>query len=509
MDLALIHKVTVELENDIVGGLISKIFQPLPRELALKIFIPGRGDRRLVLSADPRLGRIHLTKLRTPNPPRPPRFCAYLRAHLVNARIVKVSCANDDRIVTISCEARSQESRLKIDLILELLGRDSNIILVDADRGEIMDCLHHLPNKIDHNRVVLPGTKYAAPPPNPNLFVAKTSKLRPAEICASCLSDEEQSSCQGSVKKKPDDHDEAISFNDCVDNLYSNLLIDSLLENFRRKIAKPIRMRIRGLANRARKIENDKQRLGKYIEQARLGELVKTALGSLRKGLSYIDVTDWENGTTVRVQLDPALDPVSNMRKFFAHSAKGKRGIHITEERLAQTMEEKLALGELLYFIEEAETQEELESLSIEVNQIAHLFQSAVKRERHEPTKQRKLAQSYLEEMSPSGFKVFIGKNSGGNDFIIRTKSQDGAMWFHVKDAPGSHVVLLSGLDQIPQESDTAFAAILAGRHSKMKNARKVEVMYTDAKHVSRVRGGLLGQVRIKKYKSIIVDLEG
>ena len=61
MDLALIQKVTVELENEIVGGLISKIFQPLPRELALKIFIPGRGDRRLMLSADPKLGRIHLT----------------------------------------------------------------------------------------------------------------------------------------------------------------------------------------------------------------------------------------------------------------------------------------------------------------------------------------------------------------------------------------------------------------------------------------------------------------
>ncbi|MGP8281687.1 MAG: NFACT family protein [Desulfomonilaceae bacterium] len=508
MDLALIQKVTVELENEIVGCLISKIFQPLPRELALKIFIPGRGDRRLMLSADPKLGRIHLTKLRIPNPPRPPRFCAYLRAHLVNARIVKVSCANNDRIVTISCEARSLESRLKIYLILELLGRDSNIILVDANRGLIMDCLHHLPNKTDHNRVVLPGTEYAAPPQNPNRIVATTSKYTPAEVSTDCFSNKEQSAFSESVKEKPDYHDDAASVNDCVDTLYSNLLLDSLIENFRRKIAKPVRMRIRGLANRALKIENDKQRLENYIEQVKFGELVKTALGSLKKGLSSVDVTDWETGTIIRVPLDPALDPVSNMRKFFAHSAKGKRGIRIAGERLEITIQEKRALEELLYFINEAKAQEELEILSAGPNQTIHFARNSATQNKLRSSNPYKPTQNHLENTSPSGLKIFVGKNSRGNDFILRSKAQNGDTWFHVKDAPGSHVILFSRESQVPSESDMRYAATLAAQHSKLKNSAKVEVMYTDVKNVSRIRGGLLGQVKIGKHKTMVVDLD-
>jgi predicted ribosome quality control (RQC) complex YloA/Tae2 family protein len=508
MELAQIQKVTVELENEIVGGLISKIFQPLPRELALKIFVPGRGDRRLMLSADPKFGRIHLTKFRMPNPPRPPRFCAYLRAHLENARILKVSCANDDRIVTISCEVRSLESRMKRNLVLELLGRDSNIILIDADQRLIMDCLHHLPIKTDHNRVVLPGTEYTRPPQNPNRFGSPTSQYSPIKISTSRLIDLEQIAIFGGVEEKPHCHDDTDTVNDCVDTLYSNLVLDSLIENFRRQIAKPIRVRIRGLANRARKIENDKQRLGKYIEQAKFGELVKTSLRSLKKGLSFVNVTEWETGTTITVPLDPALDPVSNMRKFFAHSAKGKRGIHIAEERLERTIEEKVALEELLYYIEEARTQEELEVLSVEINRTMHFVRGAIKKNRREPPHPCKPTQGYFDEISPSGLKVFVGKNSGGNDFILRSKLRDGAMWFHVKDAPGSHVVLLSREGMVPDKSDIFFAAALAARHSKLKNERKVEVMYTDVKNVSKIKGGQLGQVRINKYKSLVVSLE-
>jgi len=263
MDLALIQKAAVELNNEIVGGIISKVFQPLPRELALKIFLPGKGERRLMLSADPKLGRIHLTRLRIPNPPRPPRFCAYLRAHLLNARIVKVSCAIDDRIVNMSCELRSLGSRMKRDLVLELLGRDSNIILVDADTKVIMDCLHHLPNKTSCNRAVLPGVQYVAPPKNPNQFKSPLEKNDLAEICVDSTGFSGDNLVCERVKAEPDSYNGCTGVNDHIDALYSNLLVGSLVDNFRREISRPIRSRIRALANRTSKIENDKQRLEK------------------------------------------------------------------------------------------------------------------------------------------------------------------------------------------------------------------------------------------------------
>ncbi len=100
----MMKEITRELNQELHGGIISKVFQPLPREIGLKIFQPGFGEKRLILSSDPKFGRIHLTKLRLINPPRPPRFCSYLRAHLTNARIRRIWRHDSDRIVYILCE---------------------------------------------------------------------------------------------------------------------------------------------------------------------------------------------------------------------------------------------------------------------------------------------------------------------------------------------------------------------------------------------------------------------
>ncbi len=104
----------------------------------------------------PSIGRIHLTTLRIPNPSRPPRLCSFLRAHFQGAVITEVRAAEDDRVVTMIAERGPRHDRSERWLILELLGRDSNIILVDGSTGRIMDCLHHLPEKESGSRIVLP-----------------------------------------------------------------------------------------------------------------------------------------------------------------------------------------------------------------------------------------------------------------------------------------------------------------------------------------------------------------
>ncbi len=493
MDLYMIQKVVNELRSEISGGIISKIFQPLPRELVFKIYVPGRGEKRLMLSADPKLGRIHLTQLRIPNPPAPPRFCAYLRARLVNFRIVDVSCAADDRVVTIACERRSPDSINKLALILELLGRDSNMIIVDTETKFIMDCLHRIPDKHSHNRIVLPGIDYVPPPTNPlrsrSGFQSDHGETATKSPSSLVLPDGEQ------------------SFNDIVDGFYMSLLTDSLTENLRREIARPFKSKVRALSNRILKIEEDIKRLQKFIGQGKYGELLKTKLGKFEKGLSSVNVTEWETGESVTVPLDPALDPVSNMNKFFVRSAKGKRGIGIALERLKATIAEKAALEELLYFIDEAGTQNELEILS---RQMALTKDIPRRHQKNDPKKtcdSRSLSQNYLEVIGPCGSRILIGKNSAGNDFILRNKARANDIWFHVKDAPGSHVIMIPKRDDMLPDPDIYHAATMAAKYSKLKKSWKTEVLFTEVKNISRVKGGLLGQVKIGKYRTIVVDL--
>lgn len=102
MDLAVLKKIAEELNGELAGGFINKIHQPLPREIVLRTRGNWSGEKKLVISADPQLGRMHLTELKIPNPPAPPRFCAFLRAHLQGARIDGVSCLPDDRVISIS-----------------------------------------------------------------------------------------------------------------------------------------------------------------------------------------------------------------------------------------------------------------------------------------------------------------------------------------------------------------------------------------------------------------------
>ncbi|MGC8605212.1 MAG: NFACT RNA binding domain-containing protein, partial [Desulfomonilaceae bacterium] len=284
-------------------------------------------------------------------------------------------------------------------------------------------------------------------------------------------------------------------------------LTKSLVENLRREICKPIRAKIRGLVTRIQKIENDEQKLKSYIEHGKWGELLKSVIGNFKKGMTFVEVNEWQSGTTVKISLDPSLDLVSNMRKFFAHSAKGKRGIVITKERLEKTIQEKMALEELLYFLEEAKTQEELEILSSEIHLTKRLEFHPDKKNKKNPVTRGKTSSNYLEFKSPSGFNVFVGRNSLGNDFILRTKVKPEDIWFHVNNAPGSHVAMISRGNENFPDQDIYFGATLAAKHSKLGKAGKIEVIYTMVKNVSRIKGGFLGQVKIGKHNTVVVDL--
>ena len=152
-----------ELSTALVGAKIDKIYQPSRDELVLAVRSTG-GNVRLLLSANASQPRLQLTQISRENPNTPPMFCMLLRKHLIGGRILEISQPPLERVVDIRLEAMDElGDRVERHLILEAMGRHSNLILLDAT-GRIMDCLRRVDGDMSVKRQVLPGLFYHLPP---------------------------------------------------------------------------------------------------------------------------------------------------------------------------------------------------------------------------------------------------------------------------------------------------------------------------------------------------------
>jgi predicted ribosome quality control (RQC) complex YloA/Tae2 family protein len=504
MDLAILQKVALELNEILPGGFINKIHQPLPREIVLRIRVLGGGEKMLVISSDPKLGRIHLIDLKIPNPPRPPRFCAFLRAHLQGARIIEVKPADNDRVVTIRALRGHEENLVERNLVLELLGRDSNILLIDKSSNLIMDCLHRIPEKKTGRRIVLPGCHYSPPPERVRPAVPadfKHTEMGHIQPAISTGTDGQRRLALRVVSPKD------ITFstmNRAADAFFRPVVQSGILDALKRQVAGPLKTRIRSLERRTMKIETDRNRLLLLAALQEGGELLKANLTTVKKGMESIDLQDWNSQSLRTIKLNPALDAVANMNRIFAKAAKGRRGEQFIQQRLQDTLEEKRALEDLLFFVEESANQAELERHLPELSPADDKGKSGrLTRKNHEAASVSNL---FREFRMPSGKIVLVGKSGKGNDFILIKKARKGDLWLHAKGFPGAHVILPHSPGGSVSNKDLNFAAGLAVYFSKARKRGKVEVMVADVKDVRRAKGAIPGQVSVKSYRSILAE---
>ncbi len=503
MDLAVLQKIAQELNELLPGRFITRIHQPLPRDVVLRTRITGGPELKLMISADPALGRIHCTDLKIPNPPSPPRFCAFLRAHFQGSQIIRVESEPDDRVVRIVVQKGPAAARVGRELILELLGRDSNIILVDRLTNRIMECLHHIPEKESGLRAVLPNRAYALPPKrkgggriqkkdsrngeeNPGITVGPNGKR---SLTLNAAADEDE---------------KFQSMNLAADAFYKPLLKSAMTEAFRNQLSTPLRTRIRALERRTTKIQEDARRLKDFTDRQEEGELLKASLRKIRKGMTSIEVADWLTGEPRVITLDPALGPVANMDRIFKKAAKGRRGEKKVQERLQWTAMEKRALEDLLYFVQDAPDVETLELIEAEIPKPkAAILENSLTPRQRSPRVETQLLYRF---QTPGGREALVGKSAAGNDFLVRNKARKGDLWFHIRDFPGAHVLLPTHSGLPASQQDKEFAAGLAVRFSKGRGKGKVDVIVADAGELGRPKGALPGQVTVKNYETMLSE---
>ena len=550
MDAFLLKRVVAELDAALRGASVSKVRQPAAREIVLELW--GRGEKRLLLSADPETCRIHLTTRKTPNPPTPPRFCQFLRKHLEGMRIAGFTVTPYDRSVRIDfVSGRPDAEHGKTSLYAELFGRHANLIYTDGN-GMILEPLRTVSAEESRIREVAPGLPYTPLPKPGRIFLPEVTREDAARIFAGgwegvpmALLDavaglgrevaheaaargresagELFEALKGLVRRyEEDDFAPCIgtlrngkrrilpfpcpaagivdfemfpSANEAADRYYAEVAESRETAVLRQQLQSRLQAMLKKERHKLENVGGDEERLIEGMKGAAYGETLKANLGALKKGMTSF----------MNIPLDPAASPVENMTRYFRIARKAKGAMEIVRKR-------KREVAESVYYLESLDAQFAAAGNREEIAAVRRELFSSFPPKKISPTKRKGPGKEaprpilpQVERIEFHGHTILLGRNNVGNDRIVRELSAPGDLWLHAQGIPGSHVLVKrTAGKEVPNEV-VEEAARLAVLHSKAKGSQNVPVFLADARHVSKFKGAKPGLVRIGKFTTVTV----
>lgn len=545
---------THELQS-LIGSRIAKIYQPQATELIINTRGHG-GKQQLLLSAHPRFARIQLTEGKYANPQNPPMFCMLLRKHLEGSLIENIEQQEMERIVTIDLQAKNEigDKTFK-QLIVEIMGRHSNIILLDQERNMILDAIKHISPSFNRYRTVLPGQTYVAPPPqhkwhplriDPETLLRKldfnagkmdqqlvslltgvspqvakemihrAGLVNPTTLKQSFTAFQEQlrlHNYQPQTKRTPKGKEFfSVLALTHIDGETKNFPSASkMLDRFyygkaeRDRVYQQAQDLERLLQNEKDKNEKKIKKLEKTFQDAEeskryqlYGELLTAHMHEVKRGDKEVTVENYydENGATVTIPLDEQKTPSENAQFFFKKYNKAKNAISVTEKQINKAYNEIDYFDSLLQQMASASTKDVAE-IREELEE-----QNYIKKKTPQK-KQKKNTKPVLEAYrSSEGVDILVGKNNKQNEYLTKQVAGPNDTWLHSKDIPGSHVVIRAN----DFNNDTLHeAANLAAYYSKSKYSSSVPVDYTQIRHVRKPKGAKPGFVTYDHQQTVFV----
>jgi predicted ribosome quality control (RQC) complex YloA/Tae2 family protein len=533
------------------GALVSKVRQPGEREIVLELWT-GRGEKRLLLSADPELCRIHRTTRKSANPPTPPRFCQFLRKHLEGMRIARFSHAPYDRAVRIDfSSSRPDAEHARTSLHAELFGRHANLIYA-GEEGTILSALRNVSPEESRIREVAAGIPYRPLPPPARVFlpdVTREDALRifaggweglPKALVDSVaglgreVSREAAARGQGSADALYDALRELVrryeesdfspgigtlangkkrilpfpcpaagfvdfapfpSANAAADAFYAEVAEGRDLAVLRQQLSSRISALLKKERQKLANVGGDEERLVEGMKGGAHGETLKANLGALKKGMeSFRDIP-----------LDPAKSPVENMNRYFRLARKAKGAMEIVRRRKREVAEGLYYLESLESQLASAQTRDDLVAVRQEMSSSFAPKKKPAGKKKGARADGPRPAAPQVERAEFRGHAILIGRNNVGNDRIVKELSAPDDLWLHAQGIPGSHVLVKRPAGkEIPREV-VEEAARLAVFHSKARGSQNVPVFLAEARHVSKFKGAKPGLVRIAKYSTVLV----
>ena len=531
-----LHHMVEELRTKLLNGRIQKINQPFDQELVLQIR-SNRQSHRLLLSAHPVFGRIQLTETTFENPAQPSTFIMVLRKYLQGAVIESIEQIENDRIVEITVSNKNEiGDNIQATLIIEIMGKHSNILLVDKSNHKILEVIKHIGFSQNSYRTLLPGATYIAPPRTDalNPFSIKDEKLfeilQTQELTAknlqglfqgigrdtaseleNLLVNEKLSKFRNFFKQETnpcltDKSFSCVPFSNTIDDHFSSL--SQLLDVFYKDKAERDRFKQQA-SELIRRVENElqknRQKLKKQEKELlatenaeefrQKGELLTTFLHQVPNDQDQVVLDNYYTNQPITIALDKALTPNQNAQKYFKRYQKLKEAVKYLTELIEETKSTILYLESVETVLNQAGL-DEIAEIREELIQTGF-----IRRRQREKIQKRKKPEKYL--ASDGKTIILVGRNNLQNEELTFKIARKEELWFHAKNIPGSHVVISGNLN--PSDEVKTDAAELAAYYSKGRLSNLVQVDMIQVKKLNKPTGGKPGFVTYTGQKTLRV----
>ncbi len=543
-DAFTLRHVAGELKQLLVGGKISKINMPEKDELSLIIYTRS-GSVKLEISTSAKNNRISLADGEKPNPPVAPNFCMLLRKHLQNAQITHLRQAGFERIIAIELDCFSEFSQTHMILYCEIMGKYSNLILVE--KGIILGALKQTTLEENAKRVLFSGAKYTLPPPQGKADPTDPGALESAfggeahdekficanvegiaystalEMCAfyggnvtagqvyEYVNSEYSAPCVTyNENGEPEDFKvrtikpDAKTYDSILDAqraYYDYVYVKKTFEDAKRKLTTALHAATKKVEKRLAQI-NEKLLECESADEIKLkGELITANIYRLERGMTSFEADNYysEEPRKIAIKLDRQLSPSQNAQKYYKKYAKMKRTVEILSVQRAETEERLDYLTSISAHICAAECIDDLKEINEEL-----IADGLIKQPAEKGNKKKKTSESApLREYEINGFKVLAGRNNVQNDRLLKSLAPDD-IWLHTNRYHSSHVGIVARGGKVPDET-IAKAAEICAYYSEARGRDKVTVDYAFKKFVKKPPKANAGFVIYTDYSNIIV----
>lgn len=543
------HAMVAELAPRLTTGRVMRVNQPYPNEMIL-VIRAQRKNHQLLISANPAYPRFQLTTIPYQNPATPSNFTMTMRKYLEGAILETIEQVDNDRIAKFTFATRDELGDAQnLVLYVEIMARHSNATLVNSTTGKVIDSLKHVTPDQNRLRTLLPGASWRMPPKqertNPYLPNQKYPQLVKENPAGADLAKALQQTYQGLAPATARELADRLLASDNLPQAYGEFLaafdhpaahlvtlgkrqdfwalapldapatafpsLSALLDHY--YTAKAEHDRTRELAGQVLKvvkteIKKDERKVKKLNQELAAaakaddfrirGELLTTYLNQVTPGKTSVTLANfYDENRPLKIELAPDLSPSRNAQRYFTRYNKLKASVAYDQEQLRLTQAELDYLTGIVSQIEIA-APKDVQEIRQEL-----IDQGYLKRKKR-GKKQRKLPAAKPSEYQASdGTLIMIGKNNRQNDRLSFHLANKNELWFHVKDLPGSHVVIR---DQAPSEATIQEAAQLAAYFSKGRDSSHVQVDYLPIKALHKPSGAKPGFVTFRGQTTLTVE---
>lgn len=532
------HAMVRELNETLAAGRIMKIHQPYPNEIFL-VIRNNRTNYPVLLSAHPSFARAQISRIKYANPQTAPNFAMMLRKHLEGAQLLRVEQVANDRMIKFTTSGRNElGDEEKTSLILEMMGRHSNLFLIDEPTQRILDLIKHVPADQNRVRTLMPGGTYVMPPKqdviNPYESLDGLANLILDNPDVNDLAKGIQTTFQGFARDsaqelaavlqqsgdamklaqdwfdrfdQPDPRlistEKGVNFTPfewltVQGNVLTYPTLSEMLDAYfaekseRDRVQQQAAIVLRVVRNELKK---NKTKIKK--QQAELdaadnadefkvkGELLTTYMHQVERGMTEIELPNYyDDNKPLKIALSNQIGPSQNAQKYFTKYNKLKTSVKYLNEQIAMAQEEVDYFENLLAQIDIA-SPKDIEEIRQELIQEGYMRVQSKKKQKPQVSQPEKF-------YATDGTLIEVGKNNLQNERLSMKTAAKSDIWLHTKDIPGSHVIIH---DANPSDDTLLEGAMLAAYFSKARDSANVPVDYLPVRRLRKPNGSKPGFV--------------